>query len=157
MTLRLRRTRRPAGVSGNPNATRVSQLGTGFDAGTNASKNNVAGRSQKSIAALSICTIPLSWDRTGERMLAIAAARHPCAYGVASICTGNIFSVPGLTRPRVSPVIVHHPLHWRDGAYSSPDPMPRTARALLRSRLPWHRGSGKHSAIDNEFRAGHIV
>jgi hypothetical protein len=47
----------------------------GFDAGRNASKNNVTGRSQKSIAALSI-ELFLSWVGTLCRMLAIAGAGH---------------------------------------------------------------------------------
>jgi predicted kinase len=47
MTLRLRRIRWAAGASGMVSAI-------GFDAGKSASKNNVADRSQKSIAALSI-------------------------------------------------------------------------------------------------------
>jgi hypothetical protein len=56
MTLRLRRTRWAAGVSGNANATLASPLTSaiGFDAVTNASKSNVAGRSQKSMTALSM-------------------------------------------------------------------------------------------------------
>lgn len=59
-TLRLRRTRWAAGVSGMISAA-------GFGAGKNASKNNVAGRSQKSIAALSIGLF-LSWDRNGKKL-----------------------------------------------------------------------------------------
>jgi hypothetical protein len=60
MTLRLRRARWAAEVSGHANAARASllEMAAGFDAGTNASKNSVAGRSQKSIAALSIRDIP---------------------------------------------------------------------------------------------------
>jgi len=60
MIFRLRRARWAAQGSGNANATRASPLRSAIrlDAGTNASKNNVAGRSQRSMAALSIRTIP---------------------------------------------------------------------------------------------------
>src|ERR1700747_2337957 len=55
MIFRLRRIRWVIGVNGMISAA-------GFDAGKNASKNNVAGRSQKSIAAASIGLF-LGWDR----------------------------------------------------------------------------------------------
>jgi len=54
----------------------------GFDGGENASKNKVAGRSQKSIAAVSIRAVP-HWqrDRNNGSMSAIYGAGHPGAYG----------------------------------------------------------------------------
>jgi hypothetical protein len=54
---------------------------TGSDAGKNASKNNLAGRSQKSIAALSMGRSSVGIG-TARRMPAIVGVRHPGAYGL---------------------------------------------------------------------------
>jgi hypothetical protein len=59
ITLRLRRIRWAVGANGMNSAT------TGFGAGENASKNKVAGRSQKLIAAASIGTVPYWQCATG--------------------------------------------------------------------------------------------
>jgi hypothetical protein len=55
---------------------------TGLGAGENASKNKVAGRSQKLIAAASIRTVPHWQCATGtEAACRIDGAGHPGAYG----------------------------------------------------------------------------
>jgi len=93
MTLRLRRARWAAEVIGHANAARASpfELATGFDAGTNASKNSVAGRSQKSIAALSIRDTPLSSDRNERREDARNCRRAPSGHIRGRLkCTRNI-------------------------------------------------------------------
>ena len=60
---------------------------TGFDLGKNASRNNVAGRSQKSIAALSIGPFLRLGIGTQSSMLAIVGGGHPEVYGaVFTIC-----------------------------------------------------------------------
>jgi hypothetical protein len=53
----------------------------GFGAGKNASKNIVAGKSQRSIAALSIGCSSVR-GRNACRLPAIARARYPGPYGV---------------------------------------------------------------------------
>ena len=68
---------------------------TGFDDGKdgrNASTNNVAGRSQSSIAAVSIGTVPQLQglavapvcSPNAGRMPGIVGARHPATYGAAT-------------------------------------------------------------------------
>jgi len=58
---------------------------TGFDLGKNASRNNVAGRSQKSIAALSIGPFLRLGIGTQISMLAIVGAGHPEVYGTVCL------------------------------------------------------------------------
>src|SRR6516162_10161171 len=64
ITLRLRRIRWAVGANGMNSAT------TGFGAGENASKNKVAGRSQKLNAAVSIRTVPHGSVRQERRQRA---------------------------------------------------------------------------------------
>ena len=89
MTFRLRRARRAPEVGGNANASCVSGA-MGFDAGTNASKNNVAGRSQMSIAALSIWIIPSVGIATERGCLQLAPRTIRAHTGV-SISTQGTF------------------------------------------------------------------
>jgi hypothetical protein len=70
-TLRLRRIRWAAGADGRNLAT------TGFGAGENTSKNKVAGRSQKLIAAASIRTVPHGSVRQERRQRASNLRRRP--------------------------------------------------------------------------------
>ena len=62
---------------------------TGFDLGRNASRNNVAGSSQKSIAALSIGPFLRLGIGTQSSMLAIVGGGHPEVYG-------GVFTMNGL-------------------------------------------------------------
>jgi hypothetical protein len=62
---------------------------TGFDLGKNASRNNVAGRSQKSIAALSIGPFLRLGIGTQSSMLAIVGGGgHPEVYGAVFTMNG---------------------------------------------------------------------
>ena len=71
ITLRLRRIRWAVGTNGMNSAT------TGFGAGENASKNKVAGRSQKLNAAASIRTVPHGSVRQERRQRASNLPRRP--------------------------------------------------------------------------------
>ena len=83
ITLRLRRIRWAVGTNGMNSAT------TGFGAGQNASKNKVAGRSQKLIAAASIGTCS-SWQcATGTE-----AARQQFTAQAIREHTGAVFTLP---------------------------------------------------------------
>ena len=58
---------------------------TGFDLGKNASRNNVAGSSQKSIAALSIGPFLRLGIGTQSSMRAIVGGGHPEVYGTVCL------------------------------------------------------------------------
>jgi len=109
MILCLRRMRWAAGVSG-------MILGGGFGAGKNASKNNVAGRTQKSIAALSIEQASVGRNAVQD---ARVFRRPPSgSIRVCTVRTASLVSLPDYPIFLRSPVTQHRPLR-QDSNFAS--------------------------------------